>query len=162
MIFDIAYWTGERLGAIVQLRVEHAYTLDKWPRDSITFPASTRKARPNGERETREVYVHSNLRSLLCEYQQPFYGYLFPGLEDGSHLSFDAADDALRRAVDKARLNHVGISTHSFRRSFANAIANNGASLQELMSVMGWRDPKVAIGYLETNPERLKQVVMSR
>jgi integrase/recombinase XerD len=162
MIFDVAWWTGERLGAIVQLKVEDVYSLDGWPRDSITFRAHTRKARPNGIRDTRQVYLHPTLKSHFQHYGRPAFGFLFPGRDENSHISFDAMDDVLRRAITRARLEHVGISTHSFRRSFATAIAQKGVSVRELMTMMGWKDPKVAMRYIEANPQRLKQIVMLR
>lgn len=161
-IYDIAWWTGERMGAIVQLKVEDVYSLDGWVRDTITFRALTRKARPNGIRDTRQVHCHPSLKSNLQHYGRPAFGWLFPGSNADQHISFDAMDDVLRRAIVKARLEHVGISTHSFRRSFATAIAQKGISTRELMAVMGWKDPKVAMRYIEANPQRLKQIVMLR
>ena len=65
MIFDIARWTGERVGAVRQLRVSDVYDENGNPREWITFRAQTRKGSPTGERRTRQCPVKSVLRDLL-------------------------------------------------------------------------------------------------
>ncbi|MFE4104794.1 tyrosine-type recombinase/integrase [Almyronema epifaneia] len=121
LIFDIARFTGERAGAIVQLQTRDCYHDNRQPRDTITFRAQTRKARPGGRRETREVPVSDRLHEKLSAYSPPAHSlYLFPG--EVGHISFSAFDKALRRAIAKAKMEHLGASTHSFRRSAATKI----------------------------------------
>jgi integrase/recombinase XerD len=42
LLFDLAWYTGERWGALVQLRVEDCYNPSGSPRDYINFRARTR------------------------------------------------------------------------------------------------------------------------
>nr|MCC5640549.1 site-specific integrase [Nostoc sp. CHAB 5844] len=62
LLFDLAWYTGERWGALVQLSVEDVYNSDGTPREYINFRARTRKASPDGKRKTRQVPVHPVLR----------------------------------------------------------------------------------------------------
>ena len=117
LIFDFGYYTGERWGAILQLRVEDVY-LDparRIVRDEVRFRKSTRK----DESTTRQVPIHPHLALKLRSYKCEPEGWLFPSLKKpGDHLSSRAADRALRRAVRRAGLENEGFSTHSTRRGF--------------------------------------------
>jgi len=68
LLWDLAWYTGERWGALVQLRVEDCYNSDGTPRSEITFRARTRKALPDGTRQTRQVPVHDVLTESLSNY----------------------------------------------------------------------------------------------
>ena len=51
------------------------------------------------------------------------------------------------------------LTTHTFRRSGAMALANNGASLIQLKRAGRWSSSAVAEGYIENSlPEKRKQV----
>ncbi|MDJ0737669.1 MAG: hypothetical protein QNJ47_27040 [Nostocaceae cyanobacterium] len=47
LLFDLAWYTGERWGALIQLEVEDVYQSNGEPREEITFKARTRKAAQN-------------------------------------------------------------------------------------------------------------------
>ena len=66
-----------------------------------------------------------------------------------------------------ARVEHLlklpkgSLTTHSFRRSGATALANAGASLIQLKRAGRWQSSTVAEGYIEhCLPEKRKQVTM--
>ena len=77
LLFDLAWYTGERWGALVQLRVADVYTEDGNVREYINFRARTRKAKPNSKRKAqdprsrknRQVPVHPVLKEILIGYQ---------------------------------------------------------------------------------------------
>lgn len=163
LLFDIARFTGERWGALVQLEVEDCYADAgrALPGDLITFKAQTRKASPDGHRRTRQVPVSSGLKEALLAYRPPVDGYLFPGRVPGTHLSFDAADRALRLAVARAGLTSRGISTHSTRRTFITRLADAGIGLDVLQNLTGHASVQVLAGYIQSNPGRLRIAVES-
>lgn len=59
--------------------------------------------------------------------------------------------DSLTKKV-AARLAEVGypnFALHGLRKSSAEMFAESGSTVKELMSIFGWRDPKVALLYIE-------------
>lgn len=118
LLLDLAWYTGERWGALVKLRVQDCYNTDGTPREYINFPARIRKATPDGLRKTRQVPVHSVLGESIQNYQPEETDWLFPGRGGDKPMSSRWADMILRKAVNRAGLVIKGISTHSTRRSF--------------------------------------------
>jgi integrase/recombinase XerD len=161
LIFDIAWWTGERLGAVVQLPTNAVFDHRGKPLDYITFPARTRKASPDGKRQTRQVPVHPNLREILREYcnqQKPgLSGFLFPS--GASHLQFQSADDALRRAIAKTGLEGNGISTHSFRRTLITKLSRRGIATATIRKITGHQDLKSLQRYIEVSDDQIKEAI---
>lgn len=160
LIFDIARWTGERWGAILQLQVSDVYrdASRAVPHKEVTFQARTRKASPSGVRRTRQLPINQALDDALRAYRPPTAGYLFPG-DGGQHLSWSAADKALRSAIHRAGLDHKGISTHSTRRTFITKLWAGGTDLRTLQSVTGHADLKVLSGYIEVSADRVKAAI---
>ena len=166
LIFEIALHTGERMGAICQLQVSDVYAdaANSVPHETITFQARTRKARPDGTRETRQVPVHENLKEHLKSYQPPESGYLFPGRITRNDLN---SKPITRRAVDKywrelftkLNMDNRGFSTHSTRRTLITALDNNGVSVKQMKAITGHKNTDVLLGYIDTNPERLKNTI---
>ncbi|PAX52857.1 tyrosine-type recombinase/integrase [Brunnivagina elsteri] len=161
LIWDIAWYTGERWGALVQLRVDDVYQNGK-PRETITFRANTRKARPDGKRETRQVPVHPSLRESLYDYIPCLAsGWLFPSRDETKHIDIRLADKILRSALLRADLEHKGISTHSTRRSFITKLNENGIDVATIQKITGHRDLKALAKYIEIPVDRIKGAINS-
>lgn len=155
-IFEIALFTGERMGAITQLQVNDVYkdAAQSIPHDLITFPARTRKARPGGTRETRQVPVHPELKSFLESYKPELKGYLFPGRENKTnlssynHITYDSVYQYWNKKFLELGIDHKGFSTHSTRRSFITKIVQNGTDLKTVMTITGHKNVNVLLGYV--------------
>lgn len=159
LLLDIARYTGERWGAIVQLRVEDVFDYGK-PRDYITFRASTRKARPDGKRQTRQVPVHPLLKELLEGHSAPGAGYLFESpTKPGEPISLRAADFMFRTAVYQAGLENKGFSTHSTRRTFITRLYERGIDIHTIQQITGHSDLKSLVRYIEQDPERDRRAI---
>ncbi|NJL48739.1 MAG: tyrosine-type recombinase/integrase [Leptolyngbyaceae cyanobacterium SM2_5_2] len=156
LLFDIARWTGERLGAIRQLAVDDVYDCHGNPRQFICFRAQTRKA-SRGHRITRECPVHPNLREILLAYKPPISGPLFPG--PLGPMSFQGCDQVLRRALERASLDHKGYSSHSFRRTLITRLSEKGVDIKTIQVITGHRDLKVLLGYVEADPKRAQRAI---
>ncbi|MEH1785885.1 MAG: tyrosine-type recombinase/integrase [Nostoc sp.] len=160
LLLDIAWHTGERWGAIVQLRIEDAYYSDGTPREYITFRARTRKASPNGQRKTRQVPVHPVLYESLKSYSpESKSDWLFPCREEDAPIGLRWADKILRAAVEKAGLDAKGISTHSTRRTFITSLAKKGIGLATIKKITGHTDLKVLGAYIEISDEDVKNAI---
>ena len=78
LLWDLAWYTGERWGALVQLRVADVYNEDGTPSECINFRARTRKAKPKKStnstkpkqiRKNRQVPTHPILFGAVSSLQ---------------------------------------------------------------------------------------------
>jgi len=162
LIWDIAIFTGERWGAILALKVADCYDATGSVREFITFKWHTRKQSAGKKAETRQVYCHPILRLNLQDYSQPKDGFLFPSPSSpDKQISFQSADYALREALKKLRLENMGISTHSTRRTFITNLANKGFNLHDIKALTGHKDMESLMRYIDSNPDTQKSLVMS-
>lgn len=162
LLLDIARYTGERWGALVQLSINDVYDDSSKPRSSITFRASTRKAAPGGKRTTRQVPIHPLLLELLEAYptDKVVSGWLFPSRVDvRNHITLRAADLMFRAIVESVGLTHKGYSTHSTRRTFITRLWESGVDLHTIQLLTGHSDTKSLVRYIEADPERIKKAI---
>ncbi|MCT7988832.1 tyrosine-type recombinase/integrase [Laspinema olomoucense] len=162
LFLTIARFTGERWGAILQLKVTDCY---KDPSrasalEFITFRACTRKASPDGSKETRQVPVHPLLKSELENYHPPLTEWLFPSARYPTRpVRFQSADLWFRRAVDKAGLGRRGISTHSTRRTLITSLSRSGVSIPVLKKITGHKNDRVLLRYVEVDPQQVTNAI---
>lgn len=159
LLWDLAWYTGERWGALVQLKIEDVYHSNGKPRETITFRANTRKARPDGKRETRQLPVHPALRDSLLQYKPNVTTWIFSSRDGLSHISLRIADKILRGAVERGKLEHRGISTHSTRRSFITKLHEKGVDLYTIQKITGHSDLKALGRYVEIGADRVKGAI---
>ncbi len=150
VLFDLAYYTGERWGALVQVQIEDVWDDDKL-REEITFRANTRK----GKQDTRQIPIHPTLKEILQNYNSQSE-WLFPQKRNPlKHISLRAADYALRDAVAKAGLAAKGIATHSTRRTFITKLHQNGVSLETIRRITGHRNFQSLTRYVEVEQKEI-------
>lgn len=161
LLLDIARYTGERWGAIVQLRVLDVFDQDCDPRAEITFRSCTRKADPNGQRHTRQVPTHPQLHEILEAYRHEMpCEWLFPSrVNPERHITLRAADLIFRAATHDAKLSSKGYCTHSTRRTFITRLWESGVDLHTIQLLTGHHDTKSLTRYIEANPERIKKAL---
>lgn len=160
LLLDIARFTGERWGALVQLLVEDVFRPDGKPNTHITFRAATRKAGPDGKRRTRQVPVHPQLLEILEGFVPPKSQWLFESrLCPGQPITLRAADLMFRSALAKARLDHRGYCTHSTRRTFITTLYERGVDLHTIQILTGHQDLKSLICYIEADPNRASKAI---
>lgn len=160
LLFDIAWFTGERWGAILQLTKTDVYNSDGSPRNEITFKARTRKASPDGKRQTRQVPTHELLKEVLANYKHDSDGnYLFPCRDGSRPIKLRVVDTMLRSAVERAGLAVKGISTHSTRRSFITRLWLKGIDLLTIKRITGHKSYQVLEGYIEDNLNRIAEAI---
>ena len=160
LLLDLAWYTGERWGALVQLRIDDCYNPDGSPQDYINFRANTRKATPDGKRTTRQVPVHQVLLESLHGYQVDSTSpYLFSDRTGEKPITLRWADAILRAAVEKAGLSAKGISTHSTRRTFITKLHRNGTDLYTIKQITGHKDFRALERYVEIDIDRVKGAI---
>lgn len=154
LIFALCWYTCERPGAVLQLRVEDCYrnAARRSPLPRILFAAPSRK-----DRHSREVAVSSELARELRAYQPPDSGWLFPGTGGAGHLGWSAYYKALRRAF--AKLGYVGYSTYSTRRGALTTLASHGLSLRAIATISGHKSLSSLERYLASSREESQKAI---
>ena len=137
-LFAISYFTGSRISEVLQLTVADVTG------DRMLFRAATTKLR-----KTRGPLVVPPLQAFLAEYEFPRTGYLFPAHHNGArggHLSRQGADWMLRQVCASVGLE--GVSTHSFRRSFATNLYRNGEPMAKICRLLGHKNLTMTARYI--------------
>ncbi|AUB36634.1 xerD, integrase/recombinase XerD [Nostoc flagelliforme CCNUN1] len=160
ILFALGWYTGERWGALIQLKVSDVYDPSGKPYSEITFRATTRKKDPDGSSATRQVPIHDLLREQLAYYKPDKDSiWLFPGRDFQNHTCWRNVYDILTSAVEKAGLASKGVSTHSTRRSFVTNLHNNGVSLATIKRITGHKDIKSLERYIDIGADQLKGAI---
>ena len=153
LLVDIAWFTGERIGAISKLKITDCYDQDLNPRQFITFEARTRKASPSGKKRTRQLNQHSSLQSAFAAYKPNLSDsdFLFGNRAGNQPITTRWCDRILRNALDKANLSSKGISWHSFRRTFATRLHNNGVAIYTICKILDHSNVKMTQEYVDVS-----------
>jgi len=131
---------------------------------AVTFRKATTKSKA-----TRQVVMAPQLSAALDLYRQSWtaeHGHppdkqdaLFPARDSTrTPMSRQAADRALRRTCDALGLE--GVSTHSFRRSFATGALKRGVDLPTIQQVTGHQSLGALGPYLDVEPAAVLAAVV--
>jgi integrase/recombinase XerD len=156
LIFEISLYTGERIGAITQLKVRDCYGPTGKVLDTITFASNTRKATKHGTADTRQVPIHVDLMFYLERFFPGSDDYLFPGRGESGHITVNAVDKYWRKIF--ADFGLTGFSTHSSRRWVINSLRQNGIEITTIAETMGMNIATVR-HYLDNDPIECKRAI---
>lgn len=161
LLIDIAWFTGERVNALTQLKISDCYDDNLNSRTYINFQARTRKATPSGKRRTRQLKTHSTLLEALQGYNpnREVSEYLFPDRSGESHISPRWADKILRDAVERAGLGAKGISWHSFRRTFATRLHRAGISIFVISKMLDHSNVRTTQEYIDVFEDQIEGAI---
>ena len=155
-IFEISLFTGERMGAITQLKVSDVYEKPGVVLSTITFAGNTRKSTKHGQAKTRQMFVHPDLRDFLITYEAPVNGYLFPSDSESGHVTRRGVDKYWREIFMFFGLR--GFSTHSSRRWVINSLRANGIEIVTIAELMGMNVQTVR-HYLDDDPAECQRAI---
>lgn len=157
LAFEISLWTGERMGAIVQLKVSDVYDDRGKVRETINFGGRTRKSSKHGIALTRQIFIHDVLRNELSRYNPPGSGYLFCShVSRSGHITARSVDDYWRRILTSH--GYYGFSTHSSRRWVINKLRQAGIGLVTISEAMAISIATVR-KYLDDDPVACKNAI---
>lgn len=159
LIFEISLFTGERMGAIVQLKVSDVYDAKGKVLKYITFASNTRKSSKHGIAATRQLAIHPDLALFFRQYTPPPYGgYLFPSNSSYGHITRRAVDYYWRKHLNE--LGFTGFSTHSSRRWVINELRATGVEIVTIAETMGM-DINTVRHYLDNDPVACDRAIAS-
>lgn len=157
LFFDLAFYTGERWGAIVQLRVSDVFDSRSRALAEITFRKQTTKGK-----STRTVPTHPHLVLRLQNANVPSGLWLFPSdCPDLEIRSIRGIDAAFRRATDRAGLSGLGLSPYSTRRGFITQLDRQGTSLKVIQSLTGHKSISSLVRYIDVSDEQKINAISS-
>ncbi|OUL36388.1 integrase [Nostoc sp. T09] len=155
LLWDLAWYTGERWGALIQLKVSDVYEKDGRPKKTLIFPGIIRKHRPDGTADNVEIPVHDVLRESLSKFESAQPEWLFPSRCGTKPITWRNAYDILKRAVEAAGLGSKGISTHTARRSIVNRLRKNGTAKSVIRRITGHREDKGLDPYIDVDIDEI-------
>lgn len=157
LIFEISLYTGERVGAICQLKVADIYAPNGKVLETITFAANTRKSSKHGVAATRQVAIHPDLKLALEQFLPPSSsGFLFPTNSQSGHIDRRAVDSYWRRILNNHGL--FGYSTHSSRRWVINSLRSAGIEIVTIAETLGMTVNTVR-HYLDNDPRECARAI---
>ena len=158
LIFEISLYTGERMGAIVQLKKSDVYDIRGKVRETITFESNSRKSSKHGLASTRQIYLHPALKVHLENYKMSDKSdYLFPSPRDTTkHITARAVDDCWRKILTEH--GYYGYSTHSSRRWVINQLRKAGIEIITIAETMAI-DIATVRKYLDEDPVACKNAI---
>ncbi|MEH2283351.1 MAG: site-specific integrase [Nostoc sp.] len=160
LLLDLAWFTGERWGALVQVKVSDVYAEPGKPKEDIVFPGIIRKHRPDGSSDTTEIPVHAILKESLERYKpQTNSEWLFPSRCGTKPITWRNARNIFIAASNNAGFEVKGISTHSTRRSMINKLRKNGIAKEIIRSFTGHRDNKGLEPYFEIEMDERRAAI---
>ena len=126
-LFGICYFTASRITETLRLK-----------RADIVGTTITFRKQNTKTKTTRQAAMHPTLVTLMDEYELPEEGYVFPGRYGRGRLTRQGADLLLREACERVGL--VGVSTHSFRRSFVTQMKEEGKTPLQIKEYTGHKN----------------------
>lgn len=139
-MFAPAYFTGSRINEILSLDASAILS------DRI-FITVLKARKPT----TREIQIIPALRQFLDAYGVPTEDYIFPAYQNSkrkTHVSRHAAHKVLNEMIDAAGDELEGVSTHSFKRSFATNLVAAGQTEAKIQRLLGHTSGKTTKCYV--------------
>ncbi|MFJ5282750.1 site-specific integrase [Pseudomonas sp. NPDC088429] len=154
----IGFWRGFRGDELARLQVEHTQAESGI---GITFYLPHTK----GDRQHLGTSFHTPALKKLCPVQAYINWITVAGIARGpvfrkvdrwGNLAEDGINSGsliplLRRIFKQAGLSADLYSSHSMRRGFATWASANGWDIKALMTYVGWKDMKSALGYMDAS-----------
>jgi integrase/recombinase XerD len=151
----VMLYTACRVRECVTLKIKDVYDLKGRVRTELMI----RKSNTKGKLATRTIPVLDDLQRYLKQYKalQTDDGYLFPGRWGRGHIHEDSAAAIFREACQ--RVDIVGASSHSCRRTALTLMSNAGIPLRVIQEVSGHRNLEQLQKYLEVEPSQVRGAI---
>lgn len=147
--FSVVYSCGLRINEALNLEIQ-----------DIDGKAMRIKIRDGKGGRDRFVHLPDEVYQLLRDYWSTHRNprLIFPALGHSHKLgpistepmSVHAVRSALSRALKLANISKTGISTHTFRHSYATHIVDDGVAISQLQKLLGHASIKTTSIYLHT------------
>ncbi len=153
----VMLYTACRVREAVTLKIKDVYDSKGRVRSELII----RKSNTKGKLATRTIPVLDDLQRYLKQYKpsKTDDGYLFPGRWGRGHIHEDSAAAIFREACQ--RVDIVGASSHSCRRTALTLMSNLGVPLRVLQEISGHRNLEQLQRYLEVEESQIRGAIAS-
>lgn len=153
----VMLYTACRVKECVTLKIKDVYDSKGRVRSELII----RKGNTKGKLATRTIPVLDDLQRYLKQYKpaKTDDGYLFPGRWGRGHIHEDSAAAIFREACQ--RVDIVGASSHSCRRTALTLMSNAGIPLRVIQEVSGHRNLEQLQKYLEVEESQIRGAIAS-
>jgi len=151
----VMLYTACRIRECVTLKIKDVYDSKGRVRSELII----RKSNTKGKLATRTIPVLDDLQRYLKQYKprKTDDGYLFPGRWGRGHIHEDSAAAIFREACQ--RVDIVGASSHSCRRTALTLMSNAGIPLRVIQEVSGHRNLEQLQKYLEVDSSQVRGAI---
>jgi len=154
-LFALGIYTGMRVGEIVQLKYEQAFTETGGIRSVLKIKRSKRK-----NTVFSGIPTHPKLKDALSKYRDELetHRWLFPSKDSSTgHLTRAQAHNILRGVFDALGLE--GASTHSMRRTCLTNMSRAGVPLRTIQEISGHSSLSALQAYLAVDPDDKRRAI---
>ena len=154
LLAEVMLWGAGRVNECASIKVRNINIQEQ----TIVLEKSTTKMK-----ESRVAAIHPNtihkLRNWIKKHQLQQDDYIFFSASNNikykkgeKHLGFHTIEEYFKKGFNWIGIK--GASTHSFRRSMATHLLNNGFTLKEIMDVTGHKNIATLQEYLDTDKNK--------
>ena len=163
-IFAVGRYTGERISAILKLKVGDVVQAERIA-DSVTYRRASRK----GKTEGRTVKLHAEAKAALTAWLNTLCkdtlltadDYVFPSRKGRGPLGRVQYHRILKEVVEANELTGK-IATHSMRKTFADRVYEKlGRDIFRTQKAMGHRNINSTVQYLSFKEEDIDAAVLA-
>ena len=161
-IFALGRYTGERISAILHLRLGNVMQDGKLL-DAVTYLRSTRK----GKTESRTVALHPKAKRALADWLDQLTSaeelypdkWVFPSRKGNGPLGRVQYHRILKVAAARGKITGP-VATHSMRKTFANGIYTRlGKDLFRLQKALGHKNINSTVQYLSFREADIEKAI---
>jgi integrase len=161
-IFSLGRYSGERISAILRLKVADVAQQGKLT-DSVTYRRANRK----GKTESRTVALHPKAKRALADWLDQLAkvekltpdSWCFPSRKGNRPLGRVQFHRILKEAVARNKITGP-IATHSLRKTFANGVYNRlGKDLFRLQKALGHKNINSTVQYLSFREADIEKAI---
>lgn len=145
LLVELVYGSGLRVSEVIKLRVK-----------DILIEERIVVVRAGKGRKDRKVIVSQKFLESLPAYKDP-RSYLFPGRDNGRHLSVRSVQQILKQAARRTGITK-NIHPHLLRHSFATHLLRNKVDIKHIQKLLGHRSSKTTERYLHVSYQDIKKI----
>lgn len=149
VLLMMAYSSGLRVSEVVSLKISDI--------DSSRMLIHVRRAKGQKDRFT---VLSKNALQILRQYSLEYKPniWLFPGVENGHHLTERTAQRVFETACQKAGI-HKKVSIHSLRHSFATHLLESGTDIRYIQELLGHSCSKTTEIYTHVSKKEIGKII---
>jgi integrase/recombinase XerD len=170
--FLVGRYTGERVSAVLSLKVGDVIDENGTVRDQVRFKRSTRKGgkRKNSSATSRIVKLHQKAKDAIILWIEahPRPAWIRPDQplflsREYTQLSRYQFHRDLKRATECARVDSQLVASHSMRKTFASVMLKTlDGSIYKLQAALGHKSLSSTVSYISFSEKEVDDAILAQ